>query len=684
MWDRGSFCPLGGIMEGLNMPRSKVLQVLAKSLGGTDRGTVRRWAFIWLVLVGAGWFGFIPMTGCATQKASTDPTAAGAGVAPGATAPQGPKNDPNGTATGSAGDVVDAGGTALVAPDPGKKPVKADFKTDAEFQAALAKFKQADMDAYQSGLESGREPFAAKLANAVGHNRVAINMMWTLVTGFLVMFMQAGFAMVETGLTRAKNVSHTMAMNFLIYPLGMIGFYVCGFAFMFGGLGSASTMGGAAVMDGSWKIGDGWQILGTKGFFLSGNFYDVSVFALFFFQMVFMDTTATIPTGAAAERWKFPAFVLYGLAVGTVMYPIYGNWVWGGGWLSQLGSKLGLGHGTCDFAGSSVVHLQGGIIAFWFAKMMGPRLGKYNRDGSANVIPAHSVPMCVIGTFILAFGWFGFNPGSSLAGTDLRNAMSVTNTMLASATGALAATFWIWKVRGNKPDTTMMCNGMLAGLVAITAPCAFVTSWAACLIGVISGILVVESVIFFERKAKIDDPVGAISVHGVNGLWGIIALGLFADGSYGQGFNATGVTEYLGTKAETLKGVTGLFYGDPKQLLAQLIGGAACLTYVSIISIVVYKLIEVTVGNRVKPEVEIEGLDIPEMGVVGYAGIVLDKAGESPISKGWENEPVLEPAIASAVTAPRSLPDITGSDPLGDVLEPVSSEVLPKDSGNGK
>ncbi|MBI3858577.1 MAG: ammonium transporter, partial [Planctomycetes bacterium] len=460
----------------------------------------------------------------------------------------------------------------------------------------------------------------SKLAGAVGKNRAGINMMWTLITGFLVMFMQAGFAMVESGLCRAKNISHTMAMNFMIYPLGMLGFYVCGFAFMFGNFGSAATMGGPGVMDGVLAVG-GWNLIGTKGFFLQGEFYDMSVFALFFFQMVFMDTTATIPTGAAAERWKFSAFMLYGVALGTIMYPVYGNWVWGGGWCAQLGSKLGLGHGTVDFAGSSVVHLQGGVIAFWFAKMIGPRVGKYNKDGSANPIPAHNIAMCVIGTFILAFGWFGFNPGSSLAGSDLRNAASVVNTMLASATGAMAATLWIWKVRGNKPDTSMMCNGMLAGLVAITAPCAFVGSFSACIIGLVAGILVVESVFFIERKLRIDDPVGAISVHGANGLWGVLSVGIFADGSYGDPWNnVTGP-------------VKGILFGDAGQLAAQAIGGLACITYVSIASIVVYKVIDAIVGNRVSAEVEVEGLDVPEMGCVGYCGVVMDKSSESPVSR---------------------------------------------------
>jgi Amt family ammonium transporter len=589
---------------------------------------MRRWLFVWFALVGLGWFGLIPLSGCTAQQ--TAGAAGGTDAAAATPANPPPKGDPSGAATGDVGDAADAGGNTFVPAEP-KEPAKADFKSDAEYKAALAKYKdaKADFDGYNK--DANWQSLAVKLGKSVGHNRVSINMMWTLVTGFLVMFMQAGFAMVETGLCRAKNASHTMAMNFMIYPLGMLGFYLCGYAFMFGGSGSASTMGGPAVMDGVWAI-KGWNILGTKGFLLSGTFYDVSVFALFFFQMVFMDTTATIPTGAAAERWKFSAFMVYGLALGTIMYPIYGNWVWGGGWCSQLGAKLGWGHGTCDYAGSSVVHLQGGVIAFWFAKMIGPRVGKYNKDGSANLIPPHNVPMCVIGTFILAFGWFGFNPGSSLAGTDLRVAMCVVNTMLASATGALFATMWIWKVRGDKPDTTMMCNGMLAGLVAITAPCAYVNSINACIIGAISGVLVVESVLFVERKLKIDDPVGAISVHGTNGLWGVLSVGLFADGTY-PSWGQNGVDGP----------VKGLFYGDAGQLLAQLTGAAACLTYVSIISIVVYKAIDWTIGHRVSKEVELEGLDLPEMGIAGYCGVVMDKASESPISKGYDDVPPTTP-----------------------------------------
>ncbi len=467
-------------------------------------------------------------------------------------------------------------------------------------------------------------PTLEEVAQVAGHNRVAINFVWTLLAGFLVMFMQPGFAMVETGFTRAKNVAHTMAMNFMVYPLGMLAFYICGFAFMFGGLGAIGTMGGYAGLNHEFTInifGKPFGLFGLKGFFLSGSAYDAAVFTLFLFQMVFMDTTATIPTGALAERWKFLSFFIYAWFVGTVIYPIFGNWVWGGGWLAMLGQNFGLGHGHVDFAGSSVVHMTGGVIALVGAWLLGPRLGKFNRDGSPNPIPGHNIPMAVIGTFILAFGWFGFNAGSTLAGTDLRIGVIATNTMLASATGALAATLWMWLVRTKKPDPSMMCNGMLAGLVAITAPCAFVNSINACIIGLVAGVLVVEAVYFIEGKLKLDDPVGAISVHGVNGAWGCLALGLFADGTYGDGWNGVAGT------------VKGLFYGGGSQFIAQCIGIISNFIYVGLISIIIFKLIDLVVGNRVEPEAEIIGLDIPEMGVPGYTGVKLDKHSETPISK---------------------------------------------------
>ncbi|MEI7837999.1 MAG: ammonium transporter [Planctomycetota bacterium] len=466
------------------------------------------------------------------------------------------------------------------------------------------------------------------MADAIGRNKVAINMMWTLIAGFLVMFMQAGFAMVETGLTRAKNVAHTMSMNFMVYPLGMLGFYVCGFALMFGGLGPISTLGSYAGLNHEVSVtlfGKTFGLFGGTGFFLSGSSYDVAVFTLFLFQMVFMDTTATIPTGAMAERWKFSSFIIYGCCVGTFIYPIFGNWVWGGGWLSQLGVNFGLGHGHVDFAGSSVVHLTGGVLALIGAKVLGPRIGKFNEDGSPNAIPGHNLPMAVVGTFILAFGWFGFNAGSTMAGTDLRIGVAAVNTMLASATGAAAATAWMWLFRTKKPDPSMMCNGMLAGLVAITAPCAFVNSVSACIIGLISGVLVVEAVYFVERKLKLDDPVGAIAVHGVNGAWGCLALGLFADGTYGDGWNGVAGT------------VSGLFYGNSGQFFAECIGILANFAYVGVMGYLVFKLTKVLFGDRPEASAELYGLDVPEMGVPGYVGVKMDKFSETPLPKARKN-----------------------------------------------
>jgi len=476
----------------------------------------------------------------------------------------------------------------------------------------------ADITAAKAGA-----PTAAEVSDQVGHNKVSINMVWLLIGGFLVFFMQAGFALVETGLTRAKNVAHTMAMNLFVYPAGALGFFVCGFAIMFGGMGALGTLGGFDGLNHEISIhifGHDFGLIGAKGFFMNG-IYDVGVLGFFVFQVVFMDATATIPTGAMAERWKFASFAISGFLIGGIIYPIYGNWVWGGGWLAQLGTNFGLGHGHVDFAGSSVVHLSGGVLAFVGAKMLGARLGKFNKDGSPNAIPGHNIPMAVLGTLVLAFGWFGFNAGSTLAGTDLRFTVVAFNTMIASCGGALAATLWIWFVRGTKPDVSMMCNGLLAGLVAITAPCAFVSPLGGLIIGLLSGIIVVEVTFFVERKLKIDDPVGAIAVHGANGLWGVLALGLFADGTYGDGLN--------GVKGN----VKGLFFGDSGQFVAEVIGGLTNIIFFALAGWLMFKLLDKLVGNRVAPEVEMYGLDLPEMGIDGYSGIRLDKNAETPLSK---------------------------------------------------
>jgi Amt family ammonium transporter len=436
----------------------------------------------------------------------------------------------------------------------------------------------------------------------------ATNILWTLVAGFMVMFMQAGFALLETGLCRKKNAAHVMAMNFLVYSIGMLGFWMMGFAFQMGGVGALTTLGGDATLSHEFALtigGKSFGLFGTQGFFLTFANYTPAVAALFLFQVVFMDTAATIPTGAMAERWKFLSFVLFSFAVSTVIYPIYANWVWGGGWLSTLGTHYGLGHGHVDFAGSSVVHLTGGVAALVGAQMLGARVGKFDKFGNAQPIPGHDIPMALLGTFILAFGWFGFNAGSTLAGANTRIAIISTNTMLSSAAGAFSAALFVW-IRYGKPDPTWVANGMLAGLVAITAPCAFVGAPCAVLIGAVAGVLVIISANFVEKTLKVDDPVGASSVHGACGIWGVLSVGLFADGSYGDGLN------------NVAGKVTGLFYGNSSQLAAQCVGIATNLVYVGATTFASLWLIGKLVGNRVSPEDELSGLDIPEMGLLAY------------------------------------------------------------------
>jgi Amt family ammonium transporter len=453
------------------------------------------------------------------------------------------------------------------------------------------------------------EPYALKLADWVDQDRIAINMVWLLVTGFLVMFMQAGFALVETGFTRAKNAMHTMSMNFMVYAIGIVGFFLVGFAFGFGGipsvgggnLGSLHTMGSMLTID---IAGKPWGLLGTTGFALSGAAYDVSVVSFFLFQLVFMDTAATIPTGAMAERWRFKSFVIYGLFISMILYPVYAAWTWGGGFLAQLGSNYGLGVGYADFAGSGVVHSIGGWCALAGAIVLGPRIGKYAKDGKINAIFGHNSILAILGTFILAFGWFGFNPGSTFGASGqgaLRIGIVAVVTMLASGFGAVTAMVYTWRTEG-KPNPGMMVNGFLAGMVAITAPSGYVGPLAGCIIGAIAGILVCLAVAFIDAKLKIDDPVGAIAVHGVNGLWGVIAVGIFADGT----------SSYAGYS------VRGILYGDTGQLIAQLIGAAVAFAWAFGASFAYFKLANRVVQMRSTPEEEIGGLDLPEMGQAGY------------------------------------------------------------------
>ena len=455
------------------------------------------------------------------------------------------------------------------------------------------------------------------VANQVGQNKIGINFTWTLITGFLVMFMQAGFAMVEAGLCRVKNANHTYMMNFFVYACGLFAYWIIGFAIQMGGAAGNGNLGGLQPLASEHVLtlfGTNWGIFGQSGMFLAGHTYDVGVMVIFLFQMVFMDTALTIVTGAAAERWKFLAFAVSSVLMGAFTYPLFANWAWGGGWLSQLGTNMGLGKGYCDFAGSGVVHAVGGLTALAVALIIGPRIGKFNRDGSANAIIGHDISAVLIGCFILAFGWFGFNPGSTLGASGagcLRIGSVAVNTMLAGCTGTFGALLYMWILKG-KPDASMSGNGLLAGLVAITAPSGFVNTTGSAIIGLVAGVLVCLSVSFVENSLKVDDPVGAISVHGTCGLWGVLSVGLFADGTSNYGGAWNGVTG----------SVTGLFYGDASQLVAQLVGISTLVGFVFSLSFVINWVLDVIVGQRVSAATEIAGLDLPEMGQIGYPEFV--------------------------------------------------------------
>ncbi|HVT93586.1 MAG TPA: ammonium transporter [Bryobacteraceae bacterium] len=452
------------------------------------------------------------------------------------------------------------------------------------------------------------------MANQIGQNKIAVNFVWTLVCGFLVMFMQAGFAVVETGLCRVKNANHTMMMNFMVYGVGMLAYWLIGFAIQEGGVGAVANLGNSPVLSREFVVtlfGKSFGLWGQGGYFLThGGAYDIFVMVLFLFQMVFMDTALTIVTGAAAERWKYAAFVVSSFVMGAFTYPLFANWAWGGGWLANLGVNFGLGHGYADFAGSGVVHAVGGVTALAVSMIIGPRIGKFTRDGKPLAMPGHDLLIVLTGCFILAFGWFGFNPGSTLGASGngaLRIGSIAANTMLAGMAGSFGAMLYMW-LRYGKPDASMTGNGLLAGLVAITAPSGFVNTVSSCILGLIAGVLVCLSVEFVEKVMKVDDPVGAISVHGTNGIWGVICVGLFSDGKSNYGGSWNGVNG----------NVTGLFYGDPGQLVAQLFGVATLIGFVFAFSFVVNFLIDVVVGQRSGARVELEGLDLPEMGALCY------------------------------------------------------------------
>ena len=452
-------------------------------------------------------------------------------------------------------------------------------------------------------------------ATALDTFRGEINLVYLVAAGCLALLMKVGFTLAETGLVRAKNAAQTGAMTLGMFAVTMLGFWACGFAWMFGGHGPFPGLGlaGAEPLDAMGSIrwfGREWDLVGLRGFFLLGPSGSTAAsLAVFFFHAAMLDTAATIPTGAMLERWRFGSAILFGFVASALIIPVYGGWVWGGGWLGDLGATVGLGAGMVDFAGSGVIHLTGGVMALAGALTLGPRIGKSNVDGSSNAIPGHNVPLVVVGTMVLAVGWFGLNVGRTLSAFDPRIAIIAANTLLASGSGCLAALGMMKRIF-NKPDPTMGCNGLLAGLVAISAPCAFVSPAEAVLIGALAGALVVASILFIDKTLRIDDPVGAISVHGVCGAFGLLSVGLFARSE-----------PVMGPSGWFVVGPVGFFSdGNLGQLAAQGVGIAANLAWVFPTSLATFAVINRIVGNRVAARAEIEGLDVPEMGVLGYVG----------------------------------------------------------------
>jgi len=462
--------------------------------------------------------------------------------------------------------------------------------------------------------------FTKEMADAIKDTKVAMDTIWVLVTAFLVFFMNLGFALVESGLCRAKNTVNILAKNFIVFAISSLAFLILGWGLMFGdGTSFFGTQGlwfltGA---DNSPAMGDAY-----KGVYSSINWTGVPLWAKFFFQLVFAGTAATIVSGAVAERIHFRAFIIFSFVMVGVIYPIVGHWIWGGGWLAKLG--------MFDFAGSTVVHSVGGWAALAGAILLGPRLGKYAKGGRVTPIPGHSMTSATIGTFVLWFGWFGFNPGSTMAADWSAIARIATTTNTAAAAAAFSATLAAWWILG-KPDLSMTLNGCLAGLVAITAPCAFVSVPSSLIIGLIAGVLVVFAVLFFD-KVKVDDPVGAVSVHLVCGVFGTLAVGLFAQDLLP---NTTG---------------NGLFFGGgAKLLMSQLIGvvGAGIFTFA--ISLAAWGLMKATIGIRVSPDEEMEGLDVGEHGITAYPDFQLTSTLRTPASTGMSRSDVLaEPSFVKA------------------------------------
>jgi Amt family ammonium transporter len=443
-----------------------------------------------------------------------------------------------------------------------------------------------------AGAQEAEAEEAALTAEAV---QAVLDNIWVLIAAILVIFMQAGFALVEAGLTRAKSVANIMAKNMMDFCVGVVAFAAVGFAFAFG---------------------SGNDFIGTNGFFLGSDIADnylantypnLTQPTFFIFQVAFAATAATIVSGAMAERTKFKSYLIYSFLITALVYPIVVHWTWGGGWLAQLETPY------IDFAGSSIVHMVGGVAALIGAAFLGPRIGKYDKDGKPRAIPGHSIPFAIIGVLILWIGWFGFNPGSELA-ADLTVPAIAVVTLVAGAVGGVVSLFAVW-LKDGKPDVAMAGNGVLAGLVGITAGTAHVNVWGAVAIGAICGILVVFAVAFFDR-IRIDDPVGAVSVHGVCGLLGTVLVGVFAT-TQGSPLGESSVDGLLAG-------------GGASQLVTQLIGVGAIAAFAAVAMLIIFGILKATIGLRVTEEEEIEGLDVHQHGFPGYAeDIVPSLAGSS-------------------------------------------------------
>ncbi|HUT28270.1 MAG TPA: ammonium transporter [Sedimentisphaerales bacterium] len=405
--------------------------------------------------------------------------------------------------------------------------------------------------------------------------KMGLDTVWVLVAAFLVFFMQAGFGMVEAGFIQAKNTCNILTKNFLDFCMASLGFFLIGYGLMFG--------------DGNGFMGmRGWCLFG-----LDDTVNGIPLYAFWLFQAAFCGAAATIVAGGMAERMKFVGYLIYSFVVSALIYPLVGHWIWGGGWLAKMG--------FADFAGSTVVHTVGGFAALVGTSILKPREGKYGIDGRPNVLAGHSIPLASLGVFILWFGWFGFNAGSTLGVTDGSTIGRVAiNTNLAAALGGIAAMVTVWK-RFGKPDLSMAMNGALAGLVAITAPCAYVEPWAAIVIGASAGYIVVRGVELLD-KLQIDDPVGAVPVHGICGVWGTLCVGIFGSKTLGLPNNGF------------------VYSGNPMQLGIQMVGSATAVAFVVVTMAIVFKLIDLTVGLRVSREEELRGLDIGEHGMEAYGG----------------------------------------------------------------